>query len=164
MQAIGVKVTTQSPLDMRSTYEWVIAVDTPIQMVRRWGLMPGFKAYELQSADWSHEGSSRLVTLDDGSRLVETIRTLSPDDCNYFDYTLNKFTSPLMRLLFTEGGGQWWFKASGNQSTHVTWRYYFIPRNILAYPVVWVFMHTMYKGYMLAAMRHMKLAVDRLQK
>ncbi len=51
--------------------------------------------------------------------------------------------------------GQWWFSIRDDGGTHVVWRHSLEPRNAIASPFVWLFVKTMYRPYVRAAMRDM---------
>lgn len=139
--------------DIDSTYTWVVHRDTPIVLVTKHGVLPGFKSYEFITGDWTQDGSSRRITLDDGSQATETIK--SSDKPNYFDYELTDFSAPALRALFKRAYGQWWFTAPTQGKTHIVWTYSFEPQRAWLTPVVWVFMRAIYRGYLKSAAGNM---------
>ncbi len=155
---IGTTHKLDVPQDIQTTYNWVVHPDTPIALVNRWGPLAGFDAYEMVEGDWTHPGSSRRITLDDGSHMTETIKT--KDEPTYFDYELTDYSLPALRAVLKRSFGQWWFTTREDGGTHVVWTYSLEPRNVFAIPLVWLFVKTFYRAYVKAAMRDM----DRISK
>lgn len=154
MAMIGTTEELDVKQDIRTTYRWVAHADTPIVMVTRKGPLGGFASYELITGDWTQEGSSRRISLDDGSKMTETIKTI--EQPSYFDYQLDDYATPMLRRLFKRAVGQFWFTAMRDGSTQVVWRYSFQPAGPLVTPAVWLFVNTIYRSYMRNAVGNMK--------
>lgn len=151
---IGTTQKFEVPQDIEATYRWVVHRDTPIVLVTKHGVLPGFNRYTFLSGDWTQDGSSRRITLDDESNATETIK--SSDKPNYFDYELTDFSAPALRALFRRAYGQWWFTATPDRGTHIVWTYSFEPRGGWLTPVVWLFVRLVYRGYLKNAAGNMK--------
>ena len=153
---IGTTVELDVPQGIETTYDWVVDRDTPIRMIHSRGPVPGFKSYKLLDGDWKHEGARRRVTLDDGSTLTESIKTIQRPD--YFDYELTDFkdTPALLRILLKRSYGQWWFESTKDIGTHIRWRYSFEPQSPWLTPLLWLFTNTVYRSYLKAALQEMK--------
>ena len=142
---IGTTQTFDVDQDIQTTFDWVVHPDAPVVFINGWGPIPGFDAYEITEGDWTQPGSSRKVTLGDGSNVTETIKTVNAPA--YFDYELQGFTNPVLKAAFTRAFGQWWFTTREDGGTHVVWTYSFEGRNAVLTPVVWVFVNAIYRRY-----------------
>ncbi len=143
---IGNSVEFTVPQDIKTTYDWVVAINGPSKFILKTGPVPGFKSYKLLEGDWKHAGDQRKVTLTDDSVITEQIKTITRP--TYFDFEISDIQSPMLSKILARGLGRWWFESTPSGGTHVTWSHAFQPTNPLLAPLLWVFMHTLYKNLM----------------
>jgi hypothetical protein len=119
-------------------------------VLRDAAFFPGVSKTTDTTGPWDKAGSTRIVHMNNGMTVRETVTTATAPD--YFAYRLTEFSSPMVRALVKEGRGQWWFTDS-DSGLQAKWTYTVEGRNLLStlvlHPVVKIF----WNRYMKAAMK-----------
>jgi hypothetical protein len=135
------------PIDLRSIF-------------KGYGLLPAVIGTEEQTGNWDTIGQTRSVYLSDGSSAKELLTQYQKPD--YFSYVVSDFTG-ILGLLITSAVGEWWFE-TGNlsaNSTVIRWSYTFIPKSLIAIPILWLLNKFLWAGYMRSAISNIQSQLDR---
>lgn len=114
-------------------------------MLHRWGPIPAVTATRDLSGPWDTPGSERTVVLGDGSTARE--RVLVWERPVRFEYRVERFTSPLGRLV-DHATGSWEFASAGSTSSSFRWTYDFHARTAPAALLLRAFVPTAWARYM----------------
>lgn len=113
---------------------------------RPWGPIPGIVAVHDEPPDFFDEpGHSRILENSDGSTVVETITALDPP--RSVGYTITELTNSF-RYLTSGARAQFGFESVDDQTTRITWRYAWNPRNAVSLPLLWIVAHLAFRPYM----------------
>jgi hypothetical protein len=130
-------------------------------LIKARGLLPGVLKVEKHDAPWSAPGQKRLLTLSDGSSLIEELTAYTPNKS--FAYRASGFTGPFAALV-AEGRGEWHFTTTGPAATRIDWTYSFMPKGLLSGPAVWFIVKVLWPGYIRAALLNLKGQAERAKK
>ena len=125
----GVNPTVTAAIEARidnsveRTYDVTVAEDVLTHFLKGGGNAPGVKRYEVIRGDWSHAGSARIVTFDNGLQAREEVTHLIRP--HYFAYQLTDFTDDMGEMVDT-AFAQFVFEPLGSR-TRVRWQYAFRP-------------------------------------
>lgn len=159
MKGIVAQIEGRIPVALDTVFDVFAPVDLTTIM-RGHGPLPAVIAVEDQSGAWNEIGESRIVRLSDGGALLETLTAF--DRPRHIAYTINELTNAL-RFLVSEFHGAWFFEegqmlledAVGSGGAPVViarWRYEFVSRSFLAWPLVWLVVTCFWKPYMVKAL------------
>lgn len=130
---------------VETTFDVVVAEDVLPHVLRRWGPVPGVAGTRDLDGPWDTPGSSRVVVLEDGRTVRETV--LAWQRPGHFAYRVTDFEGALGRLV-DHAVGEWSFEARGPGASWLRWRYTLCPRAWWAVPAVQLFARTAWAGYM----------------
>jgi hypothetical protein len=144
---IGVTLRKNIDRDVQAAYDLLVDPAAATKFLQ------GVKSYQLLGNGWSRIGDKRLITLDTGTTMLESIKKLEPP--HHFSYEITDFnnTSRLINMLIRGGMSQCWFRVNKAGGTQVIWRFSYEPRNLLLAPGLWLFMHTAYRSFMKTAIK-----------
>ncbi len=134
-------------------YAWLIPLVfyTELETVLRdAAFMPGVTRTTDTTGPWDKPGSTRIVHLNDGTTVRETVTSATAPD--YFAYKLTEFSSPMIRRLVKEARGQWWFTDHGN-GLQAKWTYTAESKNFLGGLMLQPVIKILWHRYMKAAMK-----------
>jgi hypothetical protein len=137
----------------RPFFQWLVPgvfFDQLETVLRDAAFMPGVERTSGTTGPWDVPGSHRIVHTTDGQQVREEVTAAAAPD--YFSYRVTEFSSPLIRRLFREARGQWWFTDAGT-GTHAKWTYSFDTRGVWALPLVLPMVKILWHRYMQAAMK-----------
>jgi hypothetical protein len=122
-------------------------------------LLPAVIGTSAQTGDWDAIGQTKTVHLSDGSNVREIITKYQKPD--YFAYIVSDFSGSLGYLI-TSATGEWWFETGDSLSnrTVIRWSYTFIPKSLIAVPILWIVNKFLWAGYMRSVMSNLKLQID----
>lgn len=126
------------------TFDVVVAEDVLPHVLHRWGPIPAVLGTRDLSGPWDTPGSERTILLGDGSTARE--RVLRWERPRLFEYRVDRFTSPLGRLV-DHAVGLWEFAASERGSSF-RWTYTFEPRGSFSTVLLGAFVPTAWARYM----------------
>jgi hypothetical protein len=161
MARIDTTVLASIAAPRRPFYRWLVpgVFSTELETVLRDAAgLPGVASTSGTTGPWDVPGSTRIVHLTDGTTVRETVKAASAPD--YFAYRLTEFSSPIIRRLVHEAGGQWWFADEG-AGTRARWTYTAESRNILAALILFPVIKILWNLYMKAAMKQTKVRAER---
>jgi hypothetical protein len=134
-------------------YAWLIphVFYTELETVLRdAAFMPGVTKTTGTTGPWDKPGSTRIVHLNDGTSVRETVTSATAPD--YFAYKLTEFSSPMIRRLVKEARGQWWFTDQDN-GLHAKWTYTAESKTFLGGLMLQPVIKILWHRYMKAAMK-----------
>jgi hypothetical protein len=149
--------------DAGEVFDYVVREDTPARDLRAYGPVGGVKgSVRLTDGGWDHVGATRVVVLDGGGTLVESIEVL--DRPRRFAYRVEGFHGFAAEDFAREGRGFWTFEPTPT-GTRVSWTYTFKARSCPSEPVLRAAMAAFFRPYMENGLRSIKLHIDqRLRK
>lgn len=135
MVTITTTITSKIAAPRPAFYQWLVpgVFDRELDTVMR--DEAGFAGITLTTGTtgpWDQPGSTRIVHQYDGTYSRETV--LHANAPEYFAYRLTEFSSPMLRLMAREAGGQWWFRDHPKGGTDVKWTYSAEARSFLTAP------------------------------
>lgn len=145
MQSPAYTVQRTADVAVERLFDTVVAEDVLPKVLHRWGPIPAVRATRERTGPWDTPGSERTVVLSDGSTARE--RVLAWERPVRFEYRVERFTSPLGRLV-DHATGEWAFASAGPRSSTFRWAYSFHPVNALAMPPLRAFVATAWARYM----------------
>ncbi len=136
----------------------VIPVDLT-SIFKGYGLLPAVIGTSAQTGDWDAIGQTKTVHLSDASNVREMRTEYQKPD--YFSYIVSDFSGSLGYLI-TSATGEWWFESDDSLSNHtvIRWSYTFIPKSLIAVPILWFVNKFLWAGYMRSVMSNLKLQID----
>lgn len=137
-------VRREAAVGVERLFDVVVAEDVLPRVLRRWGPVPAVVETRDLTGPWDVPGSERTVVLGDGSTARE--RLLVWERPRLFEYRVDRFTSPLGRLV-DHATGRWEFEETPGGSSF-RWTYAFEPRRRLAIPLLTVFVRAAWARYM----------------
>jgi hypothetical protein len=153
MAEVATTVVSTIAAQRKPFYTWLVpgVFYSELETVLRdAAFMPGVARTTGTTGPWDKPGSTRIVHLNDGTSVRETVTTATTPD--YFAYRLTEFSSPMIRRIVKEARGQWWFTDSGS-GLQAKWTYTAESKNVfgtlMLYPVIKILWHR----YMKAAMK-----------
>ena len=153
---IPVSATAEFRAPAEAVFDYVVAEDTPEEVMLGYGPVPGVVGGEIHEGPWDHAGAYRAVHLEGGGTAREEITAIQRP--GYFSYRVSDF-SIVARHVVAAARGEWWFEPRGD-STLVRWTYTFEPRSLLRAPLAFAFARLLWKGYMERAMRESKARAE----
>ena len=141
----GYSVERELAVPVRAAFDVIVAEDVLPFVLRRWGPVPGVAGTRELSGPWDTPGSSRVVVLEDGRTVRETV--LAWQAHQHFAYRVEGFQGFAGRLI-DHAVGEWWFEPRGTDASWFRWRYSFRARGWWTAPAVEVFTRTAWAGYM----------------
>jgi Polyketide cyclase / dehydrase and lipid transport len=137
-------VSRELEVDVERVFDVVVAEDVLPKVLRRWGPVPAVSGTRDMTGPWDTPGSERTVVLEDGSTAHE--RVLVWERPRRFEYRVDRFTSPLGRLV-DHAIGTWDFTKTERGSSF-RWTYSFDGRGRLAAILLRLFVRTAWARYM----------------
>lgn len=157
MRAITTSVAEIVAAPLAKTFAGAAAFDVPATM-RPNGPIPGVATVEGHTAPYSAAGQIRNMTLTDKSAVREETTAFIPNKS--FAYRIDSFTGPFKSLV-DHGVGEWRFASLGPDKTRIDWVYSFTPKSAAAIPLVWFIVKAPWRGYMGAALKRVKAAIEK---
>jgi hypothetical protein len=157
MRPITTSVSETINAPLARTFAGAAGFDVPATMLPH-GPLPGVKTVEGHKAAYSGIGQVRELTLTDGSTVREETTSFVPN--RSFAYRIGSFTGAFKSLV-AYGEAEWRFTELGPAQTRIDWRYAFTPKSAAAMPIVWLIVKGMWGGYMGAALKRVKAAIER---
>ena len=136
----------------------VVPIDLT-SIFKGYGLLPAVIGTSAQTGNWDAIGQTKTVHLSDGSQAKEMITEYQNPD--YFSYIVSDFSGSLGYLI-TSATGEWWFESSDSLSnrTVIRWSYTFIPKSLIAVPILWIVNKFLWAGYMRSVISTIELQID----
>ena len=136
----------------------VVPIDLT-SIFKGYGLLPAVIGTSAQTGNWDAIGQTKTVHLSDGSQAKEMITEYQNPD--YFSYIVSDFSGSLGYLI-TSATGEWWFESSDSLSnrTVIRWSYTFIPKSLIAVPILWIVNKFLWARYMRSVMSTLELQID----
>jgi hypothetical protein len=144
VRAVSHTVSRNASVGIERLFDTVVAEDVLPKVLHRWGPIPAVVGTRDLTGPWSVPGSERTVVLDDGSTARE--RLLVWERPRRFEYAVDRFTSPLGRLV-DQAAGAWEFEGDGTESSF-RWTYSFHARSLAASVPLGLVVHTAWARYM----------------
>ena len=119
--------------------------------------LPGVRTVEDKQGDWNKIGDSRQIIMTDGSSVRETLTTYN--EHTGLSYRIDGFDGPL-KFLVTHMEGEWTFRESGDNQSHVSWVFTFYPRSIFTAPIVSLIARHLWPGYAGSALTRLKNIIE----
>lgn len=150
-------VITTVEASREKTFLHIVPIDLT-SIFTGYGPLPSVTKTLNQTGPWDAAGRTRNVVFSDGSTARETLT--SYEYPSRFAYRITELTG-VLRLLASEARGEWWFEeVPGRSATSVRWRYEFISRSVMLKPLVSLFTRSLWRGYMVKALRLSKAQVE----
>ena len=146
---VAAAVDVERPLEQ--VWDFAVAAETFPRLMHPLGPIPGIARVEMLGGRPLERGAERLVTMTDGSEVLEEI--LDAERPSRHRYRWLRPPAPPFNLLVRTGEGDWRFAAAG-RGTRVEWTYTFDLTSALAYPLAVVVLQLF--------RRWMQRALDRL--
>ncbi len=137
-------VSRELPVPAECVFDVVVAEDVLPKVLRRWGPIPAVTGTRDLTGSWSTPGSERTVLLGDGATAHEQV--LVWERPRRFEYRVDRFTSPLGRLV-DHAIGSWVF-ATTEHGSAFRWTYTFQARGPVATILLRVLARTAWARYM----------------
>lgn len=144
MRAVSHTVNRLASVGVESLFDTVVAEDVLPKVLHRWGPIPAVVGTRDLTGPWTTPGSERTVVLDDGSSARERLTLWERPE--RFEYVVDRFTSPLGRLV-DHATGAWDFDDRGTASSF-RWTYSFHPRSFAASLPLQLVVRTAWARYM----------------
>jgi hypothetical protein len=149
MNHTAATVQTTIHVPRANAFEHIVPIDLA-SIFTGYGPLPSVSKTLNASGAWDAAGRSRTVVFADGSSASESLTGY--DFPNGFAYRITGFTGAL-KYLASEARGQWWFESGADKgTTSVRWRYEFVSRFKILKPLVSLFTHRLWRGYMSKAL------------
>lgn len=144
------------PLDIVSVFDQLSHPDTAVKFMGDHRRVAGVKSYELLDSDWNKVGSRRRIEMNNGTRLIETIKSI--EHPSHFIYHLAEFGDPNQNKKSTikSGYSQCHFRKNKDGSTTVQWRFALQPHKPILLPATWIYMKTSHRNFMKASVKKMR--------
>jgi len=142
-----------------AAFDYISSGDALPMWLRKTGPIHGAVKVEVIKGPYNFVGATRHVTLEAGDGIIETLTYY--DRPVYYSYSVTNFQDFLKHLV-KMAYGQLWFEDVGN-NTHVVWVYTFVPKNVFAKAVVWLFLTLFYKKFMNQSLQLAKAEIEKLQ-
>jgi uncharacterized protein YndB with AHSA1/START domain len=152
--ATTVEVTIDRPVD--EVFKALVAEDVLPKILKKYGPIPGVIATRVIDGPWERAGASRYVFTEGGGSVHETITDIDP--ARSYHYQIDDFHNPLKDLA-NNARGTFLFEARGAQ-TRVRWTYSFARKSPLTRPILGVFVHVFYRGFMKQALAESKKQLE----
>ncbi|HAZ44162.1 MAG TPA: SRPBCC family protein [Cyanobacteria bacterium UBA11371] len=131
------KVQSQASIEIKASpaqvFDFATAVSTLPKVFKGYGVIPAIRSAEIVGGGEMRGGAIRRVTNSDNSAIDEEIIQLTRPTKQ--TYKIVSGFKPPFSYLIRYGGGDWTFTPS-NDSTIVTWKFYFELTSVLAYPIM----------------------------
>jgi hypothetical protein len=150
LKTISSLVSIEVGVNILDAFSHIVPIDLT-SIFKGYGLLPAVIGTEDQTGNWDTIGQTKTVNLSDGSFAKERLTQYQKPD--YFSYVVSDF-SGILGLLITSAVGEWWFE-TGNlspDSTVIRWSYTFIPKSLIAIPILWIVNKLLWAGYMRSVM------------
>jgi hypothetical protein len=144
VRAVSHTVNRLAAAGVELLFDTVVAEEVLPKVLHRWGPVPGVVGTRDLIGPWTTPGSERTVVLDDHSTARE--RLLVWERPRRFEYVVDRFTSPLGRLV-DHASGTWEFDNRGSGSAF-SWTYSFHPSRFAALVPLQVMVRTAWARYM----------------
>jgi hypothetical protein len=158
LKTISSLVSTEVGVNTFDAFAHVVPIDLT-SIFTGYGLLPAVIGIEDQTGNWDTIDETKTVNLSDGSSVKERLTQYRKPD--YFSYVVSDF-SGILGLLITSAVGEWWFE-TGNlspNSTIIRWSYTFIPKSLIAIPMLWIVNKFLWAGYMRCVMSNIQTQLD----
>ncbi len=158
-KTISSLVSAKVGVDTIDAFCHVVPIDLT-SIFTGYGLLPAVISIEAQTGNWDAIGQTKTVNLSDGSSVKERLTQYQKPD--YFSYVVSDF-SGILGLLITSAVGEWWFESSdlSPNSTLIRWSYTFIPKSLIAIPILWIVNKFLWAGYMQSVISNIQIQLDR---
>jgi hypothetical protein len=159
LKTISSVVSIEVSVNITAAFSHVVPIDLR-SIFKGYGLfLPAVIGVQAQTGDWDAIGQTRTVHLSDGSSAKELLSQYQEPD--YFAYVVSDF-SGILGFLITSAVGEWWFESysSSHNSTLIRWNYTFIPKSLLAVPILWIVNKFLWAGYMRSVISQVKSQLD----
>ncbi|MEE8164652.1 MAG: SRPBCC family protein [Myxococcota bacterium] len=159
MRAIVAEVRGQIAADIETVFDVLAPIDLRTIM-KGYGPLPAVEGVEDQTGNWDSIGESRIIRLADGSGMLETLTAV--DRPRHFAYTISEPTNALRFLVATFRGAWTFEQAEAAETTPIVnaiWRYEFMPRSILTWPLAWLIVKRFWQPYLAAALARASVQV-----
>jgi hypothetical protein len=157
MGAITTSVSETVNAAVPQTFAGAAGFDVP-QAMQPHGPLPGVKSVDGHKSAYSAAGQVRHMTLTDGSSVREETTAFVPN--KRFAYRIDNFTGAF-KALVEYGEAEWRFAEVTPSQTKIDWTYAFTPKSPIAAPIVWLIVKGLWGGYMAAALKRVKAAIER---
>jgi hypothetical protein len=137
-------VSRELEVGVERVFDTVVAEDVLPLVLRRWGPIPAVTGTRDLTGRWDTPGSERTVLLDDGNTAHEQVVVWERP--RRFEYRVDRFTSPLGRLV-RHAVGLWDFTETDHGSSF-RWTYSFEAQGRLATILLVLFARTAWARYM----------------
>lgn len=144
MRAVSHTVDRLASVGVERLFDTVVAEDVLPSVLHRWGPIPAVVGTRELTGPWNTPGSERTVVLDDDSTARERLTLWERP--RRFEYIVDRFTSPLGRLV-EHASGVWEFSDHGAGSSF-RWTYSFHPRSFAASIPLQLVLRTAWARYM----------------
>jgi len=144
VSAVSHTVNRLASVGLELLFDTVVAEDVLPKVLHRWGPIPAVVGTRDLTGPWNTPGSERTVVLGDGSTARE--RVVAWERPERFEYAVDRFTSPLGRLI-DHATGAWEFDDRGTASSF-RWTYSFFPRSFAASLPLHLVVRTAWARYM----------------
>ena len=131
-------------VDIERVFDVVVAEDVLPRVLHRWGPIPAVSGTRDLTGPWDTPGSERIVLLEDGNTVRE--RVLRWERPQRFEYRIDRFTSPLGRVV-DHAIGVWEF-TKADRGSSFRWTYSFEGHGALPAVLLKVFVRIAWARYM----------------
>jgi Polyketide cyclase / dehydrase and lipid transport len=159
---VWTKVVFDIAAPVERVFDFEVAEGVLTKVLKQYGPIPAVAHTKVLSGPWGRPGANRTIFFEDGSTLHEEITDFRRP--GYFAYRISQFEGNTLAHLAASATGCWTFEKVGENAsdqTHIEWIYSFEPKSWLARPVLSVFAHTFYHGFMRQALRLTRDAMAR---
>jgi hypothetical protein len=150
LKTISSLVSIEVGVNILDAFSHIVPIDLT-SIFKGYGLLPAVIGTEDQTGNWDTIGQTKKVNLSDGSSAKERLTQYQKPD--YFSYMVSDF-SGVLGFLITSAVGEWWFETGdlSSNSTVIRWSYTFIPKSLIAIPILWIVNKLLWAGYMRSVM------------
>jgi hypothetical protein len=158
LKTISSLVSIEVGINILDAFCHVVPIDLT-SIFTGYGLLPAVIGTENQMGNWDTIGQTRTVNLSDGSSAKERLTQYQKSD--YFSYVVSDF-SGILGLLITSAVREWWFETGdlSPNSTVIRWNYTFIPKSLIAIPILWMINKFLWAGYMRSVISNIQAQLD----
>jgi hypothetical protein len=158
LTTISSMVSTEVKVNTIEAFCHVVPIDLT-SIFKGHSLLPAVMGTSAQTGNWDAIGQTKMVHLSDGSNVREMITEYQKPD--YFSYIVSNFSGSLGYLI-TSATGEWWFESGDSLSnrTVIRWSYTFIPKSLIAVPILWIVNKFLWAGYMQSVISNIQIQID----
>ncbi|MFB2977764.1 SRPBCC family protein [Microseira sp. BLCC-F43] len=155
------KVQSQASIEIKASpeqvFDFATAVSSLPKVFKGYGVIPAIRSAEIVGGGEMRSGVIRRVTNYDNSVIDEEIIKLTRPTKQ--TYKIVSGFKPPFSYLVRSGGGDWTLTPS-NDSTIVTWKFYFEVTSVLAYPIVALIMSAQFQKAQQSCLAEIKKYVE----